>query len=156
MWGVEEVEIIKNISAILGLIVTFGAVCALIFKSVRAVLKDIFLKNGGEDIDKRIEELNQKQDSYSQKLDQHIEDYKDFKNNMAIMNDITMEFIKTQCRNIIKETYNKYYDIQRLPYYEYKVILSVEELYVKKANGNSFAVDMLNRMKTWDVDYSQK
>lgn len=147
-------DIIKNISAVLGLIVTFGAVCALLSKSVRSALRTIFIKNGGEDIDKRIDELTSKQDSYTEKLDKHIEDDKIFRESMTSLNDVIMEFIRTQCRNTIKDTYNKYHDVQKLPYYEYKVLLSVEDLYVKKAHGNSFAVDMLTRMKTWDVDYS--
>lgn len=149
-------DIIKNISAVLSLIVTIGAVCALLSKTIRSALRSLFFKNGGEQIEKDVSDLKKDHDAYTKRLDQHIEEDKKFRENMDNMNTIMMEFIKTQCRNIIKDIYNKYCEIQRLPYYEYKVLLSVEDLYVKRANGNSFAVDMLTRMKTWDVDYSQK
>ena len=149
-------DIIKDISSVLSLIVTIGAVCALLSKTIRSALKSLFFKNGGEQIEKDVADLKRDYDEYTKRLDKHIEEDKKFRENMENINEIMMEFIKTQCRNIIKDIYNKYCDIQRLPYYDYKVLLCVEDLYVKRANGNSFAVDMLAKMKTWDVDYSQK
>lgn len=145
-------EIIKNVSAVLSLIVAFGAVVALLSKSVRSFLGHVFARSGGEDVRKDIRVLQEE----NEQIKQYIEDDTKFREQITNTNDIIMEFVRTQCRNIIKDIYNKYYDVQCLPYYDYKMLLSVEDLYVRRAHSNSFALDMINRMKTWDVDYSQK
>ena len=68
--------------------------------------------------------------------------------------DIDTEFVRTQCRNIVKNMFYKYCEEEKLPLYEFKTLIKIEELYVGKCKGNSFAQELIARMKTWEIDYA--
>ena len=76
-----------------------------------------------------------------------------FKDSVAATNDIMMEFTRTQCRTIIKNIFYKYNETKILPLYEKKTLMCVEDLYINKTKGNSFARLLLDEMATWTVDY---
>jgi len=167
------IEIVKNIAAVLGCIVTLSGILSVIFKNVRKFFQKIFskifntygekkeiqtlkdyideniksLQNSVEKLTKAIEDLSVKQDK-------HFKMYEDKIQNLEKLMDIDTEFVRTQCRAIIKNMYYKYCKEEKLPLYEYKTLLKVEELYIIKCHGNSFAGDLIKRMKTWEIDSS--
>lgn len=82
-----------------------------------------------------------------------MDEDKEFKKAVSATNDIMAEFMRTQCRTIIKNIFYKYDDTKVLPLYEKKTLMSVEDLYVNKLHGNSFAMLMLDEMSHWTIDY---
>lgn len=140
-------EVVKNIAAVLGVILSAASVLTLCSKTVRNFIIRKFKKEKEKtDIQKSIAEIKEM-------LERHIEDEKEFKDNLAEMNEINLEFTKTQCRNIIKSIFYKYNDTKILPLYEKKTLMNVEDLYINRLHGNSFASLLLDEMKEWEVDY---
>ena len=144
-------EVVKNIAAILGVILSAASVLALVSKTVRHGFANLFSR-----IFKKYGNSDEMADSIAEiksLLERHIQEEKEFKENIAEMNDINMEFTRTQCRNIIKTIFYKYNDTKVLPLYEKKTLINVEELYIKRLKGNSFASLLLEEMSGWEVDY---
>lgn len=140
-------EVVKDIAAIIGVILSAASVIALISKTSRNTILKLFKKYGKAD------EVSNSITEIKAMLRQHIDDENEFKENIAKMNDINIEFTKTQCRNIIKTIFYKYNDTKRLPLYEKKTLMNVEELYIKTLHGNSFAALLLEEMSHWEIDY---
>lgn len=138
-------EIVKNIAAILGVILSLSGVIALFSSNAKLAIARLFKKFGRED---EIDELKKM-------LQEHIEEDRAFKAEMKKNNDIAMEFTRTQCRTVVKDMFYKYFDVKSLPLYEYKTLLTVEELYIKKCKGNSYASELIKIMKTWEIDYTK-
>ena len=140
-------EVVKNIAAVIGVILSAASLVALLSKTIRSSLAKLFKKYGKED------EVSQSIAELKSMLEQHIEDEKEAKECCRQANEISIEFTKTQCRNIIKTIFYKYCDKKVLPLYEKKTLLSVEDLYVNKLKGNSFAALLIEEMSHWDIDY---
>lgn len=167
------IETVKDIAAVLGCIVTLSGVLSILSKNVRLFFNKIFnkifntygekkeIENLKEYIDKNIKslqeginELSKNIQEFSRKQDEHLKTYEDKIQNLENLMEIDTEFVRTQCRAIIKNMFYKYCKEEKLPLYEYKTLLKVEELYVVKCHGNSFAGDLIKRMKKWEIDYS--
>lgn len=143
-------EIIKNTAAVIGLILSAAGVISLFSKKARSaaaiLFRYIFKKYGNENTRSEISQIKEM-------LERHIEDEKAFKEGVIKMNEINIEFTKAQCRNIIKNIFYKYNDTKILPLYEKKTLMSVEELYINRLGGNSFAALLLDEMSHWTIDY---
>ena len=140
-------EVVKNIAAIIGVILSAASLLTLLSKSVRNAIVNMFKKYGKSD------EVSDSIAQIKSMLERHIEDEKEFNGNVIEMNKINIEFTMTQCRNIIKTIFYKYNDTNVLPLYEKKTLMNVENLYVNRMHGNSFAVLLLEEMSKWEVDY---
>ena len=140
-------EAIKNIAAVLGVILSAASVITLLSKTVRQCILSLFRRYGKTD------EVSEDIGEIKRLLEQHIEEDKVFKDSVAATNDIMMEFTRTQCRTIIKNIFYKYNETKILPLYEKKTLMCVEDLYINKTHGNSFAKLLLDEMSTWTVDY---
>lgn len=140
-------EAVKNIAAILGIILSAASVITLLSKTVRQFILSLFRRYGKTD------EVYEDIGEIKRLMEQHIKEDKVFKDSVAATNDIMMEFTRTQCRTIIKNIFYKYNETKILPLYEKKTLMCVEDLYINKTNGNSFAKLLLDEMATWEVDY---
>ena len=140
-------ETVKNIAAIIGVILSAASLIALCSKNIRAGLTKLFKKYGNED------SVTQSINEIKTMLEQHIAEETEMKENCMAANEISIEFVKTQCRNIIKTIFYRYRDTKVLPLYEKKTLLNVEDLYVKKLKGNSYAALLIEEMSHWDIDY---
>lgn len=177
MENINFIEIIKDIAAVLGCIVTLSGVLSIFSKTIRSFWGKIFKVYGNEkeieefknsvnenikslknkelqDINKAIEKLAASISELSKKQDDHLKTYEEKMQNVEDLMDIDTEFVRTQCRTIVKNMFYKYCKEERLPLYEYKTLLKVEELYVNRCHGNSFAQGLISRMKTWEIDYT--
>lgn len=132
---------------ILGIAASAITVLTIVSKKFRGVIGGLFKKYG------RSDELSENIDHIRTMLEKHISDDEDFRRGISEINDIAIEFTKAQCRNIIKNVFYKYKDTKVLPLYEKKTLMSVEDLYIRKMNCNSFASLLLQEMAKWDVDY---
>ena len=140
-------EVVKDIAAIIGVILSAASLIALLSRKAREGLSALFNKYGN------IDEVSDSISEIKSMLERHIEDDKEFKNSIIQNNEINLEFTKTQCRNIIKTIFYKYNDTKVLPLYEKKTLINVEDLYIKRLNENSFATLLLNEMSRWEIDY---
>lgn len=140
-------EVVKNIAAILGTIISAASVIALASKTSRQAISTFFKKYGKTD------EVSEDIADIKKLLERHIDEDKEFKKAVSATNAVMEEFMKTQCRTIIKNIFYRYNDVKILPLYEKKTLMSVEDLYVNKLHGNSFAMLMLDEMSHWTTDY---
>lgn len=140
-------EIIKNIAAILGGVLSAASVAALISVKAREIISAVIRKYSGS------AEATVNTAEIKALLEQHLREDKEFKDGIAVMNEINIEFMKTQCRNTIKLIFYKYNDTKVIPLYEKKTLMTIEELYINKLHGNSFAALLLEEMSHWEVDY---
>lgn len=143
------IEIVKNVAAVLGVILSGASVITLFSKTAREWVSGIIRKYGGQS------DLEIKVDNLTSMLEKHIEEDQEFKTHMKDMNEITLEFTKNQCRNNIKNTFYQYRDTKVLPLYEKKNLMCIEELYIGKLKCNTFAKLLLEEMDGWSVDYDQ-
>ena len=138
-------ETIKNIAAILGAILSLASVITLFCRPIKAWLAQYLSKYKKEQADN--ERTQQIQDTLA-RLEKSIEDIKE-------ANDITVDYTREQIRGLIKEMFYEYYDEKVLPLYEHKWLLKLEDLYIRRLHGNSFASELIAEMKKWPVDYSK-
>ena len=138
-------EIVKNVAAILGAILSLSAVVTLCCKPIKAWLAQYLSKYQKEQADN---ERNQQIQDTLARLEKSIEDIKE-------ANDITVDYTREQIRGLIKEMFYEYYDEKVLPLYEHKWLLKLEDLYIRRLHGNSFASELIAEMKKWPVDYSK-
>ena len=171
------IEIVKDIAAVLGCIVTLSGVLSIFSKTIRSFWGKIFQVYGDkkeieeikqlvndnikslkekelQNINKSIESLTTMITELSRKQDEHLRTYEEKMQNVEDLMDIDTEFVRTQCRTIVKNMFYKYCKEEKLPLYEYKLLLKVEDLYVVRCHGNSFAQGLISKMKTWEIDYS--
>lgn len=138
-------ETIKNIAAILGAILSLSAVVTLCCKPIKASLAgylERYKKEWAED------EREQELQETLTRLETTMKDIK-------VANDITVDYTREQIRGTIKEMFYEYYEEKVLPLYEHKWLLKLEDLYINRLHGNSFASELIAEMKKWPVDYSK-
>lgn len=138
-------ETIKNIAAILGAILSLSSVITLFCRPIKAWLAQYLSKYKKEQDDN---ERNQQIQDTLARLEKSIKDIKE-------ANDITVDYTREQIRGLIKEMFYEYYDEKVLPLYEHKWLLKLEDLYIRRLHGNSFASELIAEMKKWPVDYSK-
>lgn len=134
-------ETIKNVAAILGAILSLGAVITLCSNTAKGYIAKALAKYKKEQDDESVH-------ATLKRLEQKIDDIK-------LDNDITVDFTREQIRGIIKNMFYTHYDQKMLPLYEHKWLLKLEELYIDRLHSNSFAKELIKEMKKWPVDYSK-
>ena len=138
-------EIVKNVAAILGAILSLASVITLFCRPIKAWLAQYLSKYQKEQADN---DRNQQIQDTLARLEKSIKDIKE-------ANDITVDYTREQIRGLIKEMFYEYYDEKVLPLYEHKWLLKLEDLYIRRLHGNSFASELIAEMKKWSVDYSK-
>lgn len=143
-----DIEFLKNVSAVLGVILSATSVAAIVSKNVRAALARLVGHYGH--VSETTESINELKEMFSK----HLEEDKAFKEQAQEINDILVAFVTTQCRDTIKNTFYKYNDTKILPLYEKKTLMNISELYIGKLHKNSYASMLLREMEKWEVDCS--
>ena len=134
-------EIVKDISSALGLILSASSVVALMSKRAKSAIGNFFKKYGNDDDISEIKKA--------------LQEVKTDLKTIHEANAITVDFTREQCRNMITSMFYRYCDTEKLPLYEYKLLLLLEDFYVKRLHGNTFIVGITKKMKTWEIDYSK-
>lgn len=138
-------EIVKNVATILGVILSLSAVVTLCCKPIKAWL--------GRYLERYNKERDE--DEKENQLQETLTRLETAMNEIKMANDITVDYTREQIRGTIKGMFYEYYDNKVLPLYEHKWLLKLEDLYIKRLNGNSFAAELIAEMKKWPVDYSK-
>ena len=130
-------EIVKNIAAILGAILSLSAVITLCCKPIKLYIANALKKYQSEQDDKL------KQNTLKATL-------KRIENKL----DATVAYTTEACRGEIKNMFYRYMENKTLPYYEKMHMLQIEDIYVNKLQKNHYTKGLIEEMKTWSVDYT--
>ncbi len=130
-------EIVKNIAAILGAILSLVAVITLCCKPIKLYIANALKKYQSEQDDKV------QQNTLKATL-------KRIENKL----DATVAYTTEACRGEIKNMFYKYIGNKTLPYYEKMHMLHIEDIYVNKLQKNHYTKGLIEEMKTWSVDYT--
>lgn len=134
------IEIVKNIAAIIGCILSTITLISACTKGGRAALKAIFMHSGG----KEIIENDTKQ----------TEEITAIKNSLVEIESslvILTEHSKQQCRNTLKNIYYKYCQDKKIPLYERRTADKVYDIYCNKFKGNSYAKLLYTEISSWEI-----
>lgn len=142
-------QIVKDVSAALGMVTALAAVITAVSKRVRTWVKNLIVKYSGA------EERENTTREVKNMLEQHVMEDKIFRDDVTVANNIMMEFVISQCRSLIKDKFYQYEHSKVLPLYEKKTLMNIKELYIDRLHCNSFASLLLDEMNTWEVDYDQ-
>ena len=140
-------DIVRDVSSIIGLILSAAALFTLFSNKAKEAIAKLFGKYG------QTKELSDEMAKMKVLLEDHIAEENKFRGECIDRDRVATEFMKTQCRNIIKTMFYNYKDDKILPLYDKQMLIFVKELYINRLHGNSFAAVLLEDMEGWDVDY---
>lgn len=133
-------EIVKNIAAIVGCILSVFSLIAFTSKNGRIFIQNFFKKNTAD-----LKEENDKQSSDIKEIKESLE-------KLLAKVDALEEVSKQQCRNVIKNIYYKYQKDKKIPLYERKTVNKTYDIYSNIFHGNSYASLLYNEIVKWDID----
>lgn len=133
-------EVLKDVAAIIGLVLSVITLLTLCTKGGRAAIKSIFKRET-----KDIKDENEQQ---SKDIAQIKKDVETILQKMGPIEEVS----KQQCRNVLKDIYYKYYTVKKVPLYVRKTADKTYNLYVKQLHGNSYATLLYNLICQWEVD----
>lgn len=133
-------EIIKDIAAIVGCLVSVITLLTLTTKGGRNFIIKLFKKHT-----KDLVETNEKQNKAISDLTESV--------NLVLQKlDVIEEVSKQECRDVIKNIYYKYNTVKKIPLYERKTADKTYELYHDLLKGNSYAALLYAEIIKWDID----
>ena len=132
-------EIIKDIAAVIGCIVSIITLLTLTTKGGRNFIIKLFKKHT-----KELVETNAKQNEAIEKIDNSL-------NTVLEKLDVLEEVSKQECRNVIKNIYYKYQATKKIPLYERKTADKTYELYHNVLKGNSYIVLLYQEIIKWEI-----
>lgn len=141
-------DIVKDIASVVGLIISCFTLLTLCSNAGRSLVKSLFKKHN-EAEDKAFDEVKTELEKIKEALDSHIKDSDAFKAETRASNSILLDFTKQLCRDKIVEIYETHQQQAQLPLREYKRLMYIEDIYINKLHGNSYASELINEMKTW-------
>ena len=133
-------EIIKNIAAIVGCILSIISLITLCTKGGRAFIRGFFRRNT-----KEIQDENKRQTADIQHIKKTLEL---MLNKFAGLEEVSMQ----QCRDTIKTIYYKYQKDKRIPLYERKTADKTYHIYKTIFHGNSYASLLYKEICKWEID----
>lgn len=133
-------ELVKDIAAVIGCLVSFITLVTLCSKGGRAFIRGIFQKNT-----KDLREQNEQQS-------EAIHEIQDTLHTVVDKLDAEEMILMQECRNTIKNIYYKYQKEKKIPLYERKTADKTFEIYTGKFNGNSYAQLLYNEICKWEID----
>lgn len=133
-------EIIKNLAAVIGCILSLASLITLCTEKGRAWIRRIIVNNT-QDL-----HSENKQQSYD------ITELKEKVDLMLLRFNGLEEVSKQQCRDTIKSIYYKYYHFKKIPLYERKTADYTHQIYTEIFNGNSYENLLYNEICKWEID----
>jgi len=133
-------EIIKDIAAVVGCILSVISLVVLCTKGGRAFIVKIFSKNTAE-----IRKENEQQSKDIKEIKETLEYLKKKVEGFE-------EVSRQQCRNIIKNIYYSYQKDKKIPLYERKTADAVFNTYSTILNGNSYVTLLYGEICKWEID----
>ena len=159
---VRALEIVKNIAAIIGLVLSALALISACTTGGRKAIKMVFTHNTKEIVqhdsaqDAQINELSEEVRQVSDKLDSlgtRLAAVEKLCENLDFFDGV-VEVSRQQCRNTIKKIYYKYYKTGHIPMYERKTADSTFRIYNNILKGNSYASLLYDQICKLQIDPS--
>lgn len=136
-------EVIRNIAAIVGCLVSIITLLSICSKTGRAFITGLFKRNT----------MTLHEENMQQTKD--IKEIQETLNQMMIKFGGLEEVSMQQCRNTIKNVYYKYYKTKKVPLYERKTVDKTYRIYRDVFHGNSYAALLYNEICKWEVEPSE-
>lgn len=133
-------EIIKNVAAVIGCILSIISLITLCTKGGRAFIHSFFKRNT-----KEIQDENERQTSDIQQIKETLD-------LMLLKFDGLEEVSMQQCRDTIKTIYYKYQKDKHIPLYERKTADKTYHIYTTIFHGNSYASLLYKEICKWEID----
>ena len=140
-------EIIKDIAAIIGCLLSLISLITICTKKGRAIIRNFVLKNT-EDIQKE----NQRQADDIEAIKEMIEELSVRFDEFGERFDSVEENARQQCRNTIKHIYYRYQSFQKIPLYERKTADKTYDIYCNQLHGNSYIKLLYEEICKWEID----
>lgn len=133
-------ELIRNVAAILGCILSLITLLTLLSKGGVSLIKNIFKKNTSE-----LTDHNEEQDNRIKAIESNV---------ALILSKLkpVEEVSKQQCRNTLKNIYYRYCKEKKIPLYERKTADKTYFIYTKIFHENSYAALLYNEICKWEID----
>lgn len=134
------IEVVKNVAAIVGLILSFSSLLALVCKPIRkGVVAFITRQSGKTEMQQQIIEIRDM-------LLEHLKADKLKQENATA----DREALLCLLRNSITRIYYAYLPSKDIPAHEYKNMIFLAEAYAK-LGGNSYVATIVANMKEWET-----
>lgn len=133
-------EIVKNIAAILGAILSVISLITICTKAGRDFIKGFFQKNT-----KELADANDTQDKDIKEIKETLKDV------LAITSTLRLVAVQ-QCRDTLKNIYYKYQAEKKIPLYERKTADKTYAIYHDKFQENTYATLLYNEITKWKID----
>lgn len=140
-------ELVKDVAAVLGVILSLASVIALFTKGGRKIIY-LFIRKHTKDL----YEVNEQQDASIQEIKNTLNDVNTKLNDLTKSHNSICEVLKDQCRESIKTTYYRYCEKKVIPLYERKAADSTYKIYTNMFHGNSWARFLYEEITKWEVD----
>lgn len=132
-------ETLKNIAAIVGLVLSVISLITISTKGGRAAIKSIFKKNT-----KDIVETNTKQ---SQDIENINKTLTEIQTTLGAVKEVSIQ----QCRDTIKDIYYRYCHVGKIPLYERKTVDQTYKIYTEKFHENTYAKTLHDEIIKWEI-----
>ena len=133
-------ELVENIAALLGVILSAITLITLCTKGGRAVFKGIFSRQA-----KDIIEENKQQEADIKVISGKLDDV------LATTSVLRLVAVQ-QLRDTIKTIYYKYQAEKKIPLYERKTADKTYKIYHEKFKENTYATLLYNEICKWEID----
>lgn len=133
-------EVLKDIAAIIGCILSLISLITICTKSGRAVLKGI-IKKDTKELYEGTQLGLQKVELLEDKVDKILNKF-----------ELIQEVSKQQCRDTIKNIYYKYCKEKTIPLYERKTADYTYDIYTNGFNANSYVALLYSEICKWEIE----
>ena len=133
-------ETLKNIAAIVGLILSVISLITISTKAGRAGIKSIFKKHTKDIVDANSQQTKD------------IEDIKESLSKIQSTLGAVQQVSIQQCRDTIKDIYYKYCHQGHIPLYERKTADLTYKIYTDEFHQNTYAKILYNEIVKWEID----
>lgn len=133
-------NLVKDIAAVVGLVLSSISLLTVICKPLRNVIINFVTHQSGKT------ELQQQIEVIRRMLEEHLETDKQKQVQAAL----DQEALLCILRNSITKIYYDYLPHKQIPAHEYKNMIFLAEAYIK-LGGNSYVSTIVENMKDWDV-----
>ena len=143
-------DIIKNISVVIGAILQIITISTIFIKPIRKILATWIVKVS-------------KSNELSEKLGQIDDDIFLIQNQIASLNErveVEKKAMQAALRDRILNIYYKYLPLKEMPAYARQNLTLLKEIYIDNMHGNSFVQEVCDEMSRWetlsDVEFAEK
>lgn len=144
-------EIVKNVASVIGCVVSFLGLFALIKTKFLSTLGTYVKKETNTDAnDLAHKQMNERIDRIEKVLKDYITSDEDFKQTLRIHIKGQDDACRQLMAGVIEDTYRQHLTDKTLDSVEWKRIVSAYGVYHDELHGNSYISEVYNEMQSWE------